>query len=202
MSSQDYPLSPEEHDRLDRLASEVRRGGGLALPDFFGALLEELLDNGPTDNARLVRIVADVGANKSKKVKETWGNSYEFLTSDLMAQLACNGYVTKAPTPPTAADARWSLGPEFRPGVRLEIIPHRVGLNPPVGTTVWEKEEREALSRASQLRFQRKEIAYLIREGRTDKRIALCGHKDKKLIAELRAELGIPNPTEEWRPTS
>ena len=49
-----------------------------ALPDFFGALLEELLDNGPTDNARLVRIVADVGANKSKKVKETWGNSSSF----------------------------------------------------------------------------------------------------------------------------
>ena len=58
MSLQDYPMSPEEHDRLDRLASEVRGGGGLALPDFFGALLEELLDNGPTDNARLVRIVA------------------------------------------------------------------------------------------------------------------------------------------------
>jgi hypothetical protein len=57
--------------RLDRLSSEVKGGGGLALPLFFSALLNELLDNGPVENQRLVKVVQDNGGNKTKKLAET-----------------------------------------------------------------------------------------------------------------------------------
>ena len=112
---------------------------GSPLPDFFGALLEELLDNGPTNNARLVRIVADIGSDKSEKVKETWGNPDQFLTSDLMAQLACNGYVTKAPTPPWLADARGASAPSSSPVCVWCHSPPRWP-QPPPRHAVWEKE--------------------------------------------------------------
>lgn len=144
-------LSRDDHDRLNRLASEVKKGGGLALPFFFSAILNELLDNGPTDNGRLMAIVAERGVNKTKKLAETWGGSWEALTADLMNQLAHKGYVR-------CDGDRWMIGENFRPGVRLETIPARKGLNAADGVTVWLKEEREALDQAAKVKMRLEQV--------------------------------------------
>jgi hypothetical protein len=150
-------LSREDHARLDRLASEVRRGGGLALPSLFSALLGDLLDNGPADPERMIRITSEVCANKTMKLAETWQGSWEFLTTDALHQLASKGYVA------TTEDGRWQIGDDFVPGVRLEIIPARKGLNAAEGATVYPREQREALSHESWLES---ELARLIRQPR------------------------------------
>jgi hypothetical protein len=139
-------LSRQDHDRLDRLASEVKKGGGLALPSFFSAILNELQDNGSTDNARLVKIVAAVGSNKTRKLAETWQGSWDLLTKDLIQQLVSKDYVTT-----NGHSESWCLGKAFVPGVRLEIIPARKGLNVADGTTVWPKADREALEHAKRV---------------------------------------------------
>ena len=149
--------SRKDNERLDRLASEVKKGGGLALPLFFTAILNELLDNGPADDARLAEIVADIGVNKTKKLAETWNGSWEFLTSDLMEQLASKGYAV------CDDDGRWIIGENFMPGVRLETIPFRRGLNREDAVTVWEQEERQRRYKASAIDF---ESASLIRQPR------------------------------------
>ena len=149
--------SREDNERLDRLASEVKKGGGLALPLFFRTILDELLDNGSVDDDRLAVIVADVGANKTKKLAEIWHGDWDFLTADLMNQLAYQGYAVRN------GDNRWSIGEKFVPGISLETIPARKGLNRADAVTVWPKEEREALSRASRAEH---DLAQFVRQPR------------------------------------
>jgi hypothetical protein len=134
-----------ENERLDRLASEVRRGGGLPLPLLFGGLLEELLDNGPTGDERLVRITSEVLSGKTAKLAETWDGSWEKLADDALQQLQSEGLVARN------GDGLWRVGEKFRAGKNLRTIPARKGLNAADHVTVWEKAEREARSRASYL---------------------------------------------------
>src|SRR5712692_7575808 len=131
-----------DNERLDRLASEVRRGGGLPLPLLFGALLEDLLDNGPASSGRLTKITSDVLAAKTAKLAETWRGSWEWLTDDAMQQLRSRGLAE------VNGDGLWHLGDKFEPGKRLEVIPKRAGLNAADHVTVWDKAEREARSQA------------------------------------------------------
>lgn len=150
-------LSRKDNERLDRLASEVKKGGGLALPLFFSTILIELLDNGPTSNDRLIDIVTKVGANKAKKLAETWRGDWEFLTADLMEQLASQGYVSRD------GDDCWHLGQNFREGVKLETIPYRKGLNRADHVLVVNREKRDHLGDAS---YVEHELQQLIRQPR------------------------------------
>lgn len=131
-------LTKNDNARLDRLASETRGGGGLVLPSLFGAMLEELLDNEKADYAHMVSITKQVCSNKTKKLAETWSGSWEYLTNDALGQLVHKGYVAQLDS------EWWRLGENFKPGISLETIQARNGLNSADHVTVWLKDEREA----------------------------------------------------------
>ena len=80
-----------ENDRIDRLASEKKGGGGLVLPSLFSALMNELLDHGTATDARLAEIVARECENKTAKLEETWDGDWSFLTTDLVESLEAKG---------------------------------------------------------------------------------------------------------------
>lgn len=132
-----------ENDRIDRLASEKRGGGGLVLPSLFSALMNELLDHYTATDERLAEIVARECENKTAKLEETWGGDWSFLTTDLMESLKAKGYADQNPK------GLWFVGIEFDTGMSLEVLPARPGLNAAAKFTAWDKDTRRALREAA-----------------------------------------------------
>ena len=132
-----------ENDRIDRLASEKRGGGGLVLPSLFSALINELLDNGSASDERMAEVVAKECENKTAKLDETWNGDWSFLTADLMGSLNDRGYTERD------VDGNWVIGPRFSPGVSLEVLPARRGLNAAEKFTAWDRDTRVALREAA-----------------------------------------------------
>jgi hypothetical protein len=132
-----------EDDRIDRLASEKKGGGGLVLPLLFSALMNELIDHKTATDERLMEIVAKECENKTAKLEETWNGDWAFLTRDLMESLKARGYADQNPK------GLWFVGIEFEPGMSLEVLPARPGLNAAEKFTAWDQETRRALREAA-----------------------------------------------------
>ena len=131
-----------ENDRIDRLASEKKGGGGLVLPSLFSALMNELLDHGTATDARLAEIVARECENKTAKLEETWDGDWSFLTTDLVESLEAKGYAER--------DGETGVvGPNFTPGMSLEVLRARPGLNAAAKFTAWDQDTRRALREAA-----------------------------------------------------
>lgn len=128
-------------ERLTRLTGGDR-GGGLPLPHLFSAILEELLDHGGATTARVSEITESALDYKAATVRMTWP-SFEALASDVLDQMKDREIIIQQ-------DETWHLGPAFALGKYMEIVPGGKG-HTKDGTTVWEKDEREARSRASHL---------------------------------------------------
>jgi hypothetical protein len=128
--------------RLERLAGGRGEGGGLVLPPLFAAILEELLDHGSADDARMVRIATTSSMNlKSNAVTKIW-SSWEAFTADVLEQMEDGGFVQRGD------DGAWRTGVNFRTGELLVIIPGGKGRKPD-GVVVWEAAEREEWGRDS-----------------------------------------------------
>lgn len=132
-----------DNDRIDRLASEKRGGGGLVLPPLFSALMNELLDHGTATDDRMAEIVAMECESKTAKLDETWDGDWSFLTRDLMDSLSAQELVAR-----NRAGA-WMVGPEFEPGILTEVLPARKNLNAAQSFTAWDAETRAALRSAA-----------------------------------------------------
>ncbi len=135
-----------EGERLGRLAGTGEgSGGGLPLPDLFSAILNELLDNGPTSSEHLTGISASTLQYKSNNVMTTWGSfkaPWDALTKDALEQLASREIVSQDD------DGLWCLDGKFAAGVPLVIIPAGKGRKAD-SVTVWPKDEREMRNSAA-----------------------------------------------------
>lgn len=148
-------------DRLDRLAGNGGgKGGGLTLPDYFTAVVNELLDHGPRTLDVLVDVVKKKTYPKPERVKRVFG-SYEQLVRDALDQLVDRGFASQYDDQGLPC-ARWALTLKLKStlGQPIEIVPAREGKNTPIGFTVWEREERERLNRESEERFARHDREY------------------------------------------
>jgi hypothetical protein len=147
--------SRTEEERLDRLAGDGERGGGLPLPLLFAAILEELLDNGSATTARLAEVAAGKLAFKAQYVMEAWG-SFDALTEAVLQQMAARRFIA------SSGGAPWR--PCFEAGREVVIIPKRKGKNRAIGVTVYPREERERRSRAEEKSMTVTEYAQRLRD--------------------------------------
>lgn len=139
--------SREEAKRLDRLAGSGKGwGGGLPLPLLFAAILNELLDHGPANDERLVEIASSTLEFKTNQVMSTWPSGWASFTSDVLAQMESSRMIRRD-------ESGWVTGEDFLTGHPLTIIPARRGSKAD-GVTVWEAEERDALSRADHIEHE------------------------------------------------
>lgn len=141
--------SRKEKERLHRLTGGDR-GGGLPLPLLFSAILEELLDWGGATTVRLNEITASTLDFKAGTVEMTWRTldgraDFEALATDVLEQMESREVIKRE-------DGAWHLGPAFKLGEYIEVIPGGKGRQKD-GTTVWDEDEREARSRQSMTEF-------------------------------------------------
>lgn len=150
-----------ESSRLVRLVGDsgMASGGGLPLPDAFAAVVQELLDNGPSDEAHLTQVLAHVLDYKERRIMAAWG-TWERFAGDILAQLAQSNIVTRALD-------RWYLGLGFADGERLVVIPERN-----IGITVYSRDERRRRNALTRARLDLKRvIAQLGDDGVADSKI-------------------------------
>jgi hypothetical protein len=145
-------LDAAEHGRLDRFVTELRGGGVMNVPALFSALLEEMLNNGPTPVARLAEIATSAPASNPRQVKRNWAGSWVAMTTEALEQMAAKGIVKRD------GGDRWQLGPAFCPGEWMEGIPPRRGLNPARKVIVWPKEERERQNLAARAEGEKRAV--------------------------------------------
>lgn len=144
----------EEKKRLGRLAGTEEGGGGLQLPSLFQAILNELQDNGSADDARVTELTEQTLGGQSARVKEAWGDgSWGALAADAMAQMEHVRVVERD------GSGNWVTGPEFRLREFLEIIPRWHG-QPPDGTRVFPKQEREERNAAEHVLREYEALAH------------------------------------------
>ena len=108
----------ESDERLDRLAGDGQRGGGMPLPLLFGTILDQLQEHGPRTADELQG--ADRGrppANRNgcRCSIPTAPIPWRDYTLDGLEQLASRGIVARD-------GERWRLGPKFVGGERMRVI--------------------------------------------------------------------------------
>lgn len=163
-----------ESSRLVRLVGDdgVASGGGLPLPDAFTAVVQELLDSGPKDEAHLTGLITRVLDYKERRILATWG-TWENFAGDILAQLAQSHIITHALD-------KWYLGLGFADGERLIVIPERN-----IGITIYSREERRRRNALTRARLDLKRvIAQLDDDGVADARIHRHLHEAVQLLGE------------------
>lgn len=129
-------------DRVDRLASDGKRGGGMPLPLLFGTILDELLAHG-TRTVEDVKGLVEQATRKSERLSMIYPGS-----SDLWGDYVRDGFEQLEDRSIVARDGeRWRLGPKFKVGERMIVIPARKGKSSQVGILVYAPEESEARSK-------------------------------------------------------
>lgn len=134
----------DESQRLVRLIGNGATGGGLPLPVAFGAVVQELLDNGPADRETLTELVRDALAYKEKRILSAAWRTWEDFTRDILGQLCSAGVIEQVGNSSFYHLPRW-----FVPGQRYMVIPVK-----DIGITVWDKEVRAQRERNAALRLE------------------------------------------------
>lgn len=110
----------DDETRIVRLVGDSRRGdmsgGGLALPDAWGAVLEQLLDTGPSTLGELVDRAEQSRALRmnERRIIAIFGSWDAFLGA-VTDQLAAKEIIYQS-------QGLWALGPKFRTDISLTVI--------------------------------------------------------------------------------
>lgn len=167
-------------------------GGGLPLPVAFGAVVQELLDNGPASFRDLVAVVTASMSLKEARIlgRESAWCTWDDFTRDILSQLSgVDGDAVRVITRViTCLGDTYCLAPGFMSGVHLVIR------SPKVYFTVWDKETRlEEEKRTRSLMNARRILADAEQEAARDS--DEVWRKVVKLIAARVRELGDSGET-------
>ncbi len=109
--------------RIIRLVGDGRdemSGGGLPLPDAFGAVLEHLLDEGPASQEALAGKIISSVSFKEKRILAIWG-SWAAFTEEIIIQLGLAGLIRAVSRHDEGKVWHWRLSDDFREGTH-EIV--------------------------------------------------------------------------------
>jgi hypothetical protein len=168
------------------LAGDGTMGGGLPLPIVFTAVVQDLLDNGPADMARLREVITASLSIKEERVFEIWG-TWERFTRAVLDQLTDDEVIVKNNKVSVYVNDTWSLPSDFKTAHRYPVMGKWN-----MGVTVYKHEDRRLRDHRAQAKMLVIEFAERLN------RLGTVGHPYAVIAREWADELTDMSATPSW----